>query len=93
VYNVSDAIKVQTLATALKNGDIASVNIGGMQWLVGCCACRQGGTTPNAVEFSNVGSCSASSTAALRPWIGNANWGGFGNTVGAATQTMTLTFS
>jgi hypothetical protein len=92
-YNVTDATKVQTLATALKNGGIASVNIGGMQWLVGCCACRQGGTTPNAVEFSNVASCSGSSTASLRPWIGNANWGGIGNTVGAATQTLTLTFS
>ena len=92
-YNVTDATKVQTLATALKDGSITSVNIGGMQWLVGCCACRQGGTTPNAVEFSNVASCSGSSTAALRPWIGNNNWGGIGTTVGAQTQTMTLTFS
>ena len=92
-YNVTDATKVQTLATALKNGSITSVNIGGMQWLVGCCACRAGGTTPNAVEFSNVASCSGSSTAALRPWIGNANWGGIGTTVGAQTQTLTLTFS
>jgi hypothetical protein len=92
-YNVTDATKVQTLATALKNGSITSVNIGGMQWLVGCCACRAGGTTPNAVEFSNVASCSGSSTASLRPWIGNANWGGIGTTVGAQTQTLTLTFS
>jgi hypothetical protein len=92
-YNVTDATKVQTLATALKNGDIASVNIGGMQWLVGCCACRAGGATPNAVEFSNVASCSGGSTASLRPWIGNANWGGIGTTVGAQTQTLTLTFS
>jgi hypothetical protein len=61
-------------------------------WLIGCCACRAGGSTPNAVEFSNVGSCSASSTAALRPWIANANWGGIGSTVGAATQTLTLKF-
>lgn len=93
VYNVSDAIKVQTLADNLKNGTAVSVTIGANTWLVGCCACRQGGTNPNAVEFSNVGSCSASSTAALRPWIGNDNWGGIGTTVGAQTQTMTLTFS
>jgi hypothetical protein len=80
------------LATNLKNGTALSVNIGGINWLVGCCACRAGGATPNAVEFSNVGSCSASSTAALRPWIANANWGGIGTTVNAATQTLTLRF-
>ncbi len=92
-YNVSDSVKVQTLATNLKNGTAVSVTIGANTWLVGCCACRSGGSNPNAVEFSNVASCSASSTAALRPWIANANWGGFGTTVSAATQTMTLTFS
>ena len=89
---ITDSIKVQQLATNLKNGTALSVNIGGINWLVGCCACRAGGATPNAVEFSNVGSCSASSTAALRPWIANANWGGIGTTVNAATQTLTLRF-
>jgi hypothetical protein len=92
-YNVSDPTKVQTLATNLKNGTAVSVTIGANTWLVGCCACRAGGTDPNAVEFSNIASCSASSTASLRPWIANNNWGGFGTTVSAATQTMTLTFS
>jgi hypothetical protein len=89
---VTDAVKVQTLATNLKNGTVTSVTIGAVTWLVGCCACRSGGATPNAVEFSNVGSCNASSTAALRPWIANSNWGGIGTTVGAATQTLTLRF-
>lgn len=89
---ITDAIKVQQLATNIKNGTATSVIISGVTWLVGCCACRQGGSNPNAVEFSNVGSCSASSTAALRPWIANANWGGIGSTVGAATQTLTLKF-
>jgi hypothetical protein len=93
VYNVSDAIKVQTLATNLKNGTVTSVTIGANTWLVGCCTCRVGTPSAFAVEFSNVGSCSASSTAALRPWIGNSNWGGIGSTIGAATQTLTLTFS
>lgn len=91
-YTVTDAVKVQTLATNLKNGTATSQTIGANTWLVGCCACRQGGTDPNAVEFSNVASCSGSSTAALRPWINNLNWGGIGSTVGAATQTLTLTF-
>jgi len=46
------------------------------------------------VEFSNIGSCSASSTYALRPMINNANWGGTNQyTVGAPAQTITLTFS
>jgi len=93
VYNVSDPVKVQTLATNLKNGTAVSVTIGANTWLVGCCACRAGGSNPNAVEFSNTASCSGSSTAALRPWIANSNWGGIGTTVGAATQTLTLTFS
>jgi hypothetical protein len=92
-YNVTDAVKVQALANALKNGTTTSQTIGATTWLVGCCACRAGGANANAVEFSNVASCSASSTAALRPWIANANWGGIGNTVGAATQTLTLSFS
>jgi hypothetical protein len=89
---ITDAVKVQTLATNLKNGTATSVTIGSVTWLVGCCTCRAGGATPNAVEFSNVGSCSGSSTAALRPWIANSNWGGIGTTVGAATQTLTLRF-
>ncbi len=59
---------------------------------VGCCACRAGGAINGAVEFANVGLCSGSSTAALRPFINNANWGGIGSTVGAATQTLTLRF-
>ena len=92
-YNVSDATKVQTLATNLKNGTAVSVTIGSDTWFIGCCACRAGGTNPNAVEFSNFGSCNGSSTASLRPWINNNNWGGIGTTVGAQTQTMTLTFS
>jgi hypothetical protein len=92
-YNVSDPTKVQTLATNLKNGTAVSVTIGANTWFIGCCACRAGSANPNAVEFSNIASCSGSSTAALRPWIGNANWGGIGSTISAATQTMTLTFS
>lgn len=92
-YNVTDAIKVQNLATALKNGTTVSVTIGDNTWFVGCCACRAGTASSDVVEFSNVASCSGSSTAALRPWINNANWGGIGSTIGAATQTLTLTFS
>ncbi len=93
VYTVTDAVKVQTLANNLRLGTSTSQTIGANTWLVGCCACRAGGANSNAVEFSNIASCSASSTAALRPWIANPNWGGIGSTVNAATQTLTLTFS
>jgi len=91
---VSHATSVQTLATALKNATSASVTIGSVVWQVGtgCGAPSIGGV---AVEFSNVGSCTASSTIALRPMIGNLNWGGMGtgSTVNQASQTITLTFS
>ena len=90
---VTDPTKVQLLATALKNGTVTSQVISSVTWLVGtgCGTPKIGGT---AVEFSNIGSCSAASTYALRPMINNANWGNVnGSTVNAASQTMTLTFS
>jgi hypothetical protein len=93
VYNVSDSTKVQTLATNLRNGTAVSVTIGADTWLVGCCACRNGTASANVIEFSNVASCSGSSTAALRPFINNLNWGGIGTTLSSQTQTLTLTFS
>jgi hypothetical protein len=90
---VTDAIKVQTLANSLRTATVTNQTIGGNTWYVGigCGIPKIGGV---AVEFSNVGSCSAGSTYALRPMINNLNWGGVnGSTVGAATQTITLTFS
>ncbi len=90
---VTDAVKVQTLANSLRTATITNQTIGSNTWYVGtgCGVPKIGGV---AVEFSNVGSCNGSSTYALRPMINNLNWGGVnGSTVGAATQTITLTFS
>ena len=90
---VSDATKVQTLANNLRTATVGNVTIGANVWFVGtgCGTPKIGGV---AVEFSNVGSCTASSTYALRPMINNANWGGTNqSTVGAPSQTITLTFS
>ena len=92
---VSDPTKVQTLADALRNAtNNTSVTINGTAWRVGtgCGTPKIGGV---AVEFSNVASCSASSTVAFRPMINNLNWGGMGtgSTVSQASQTMTLVFS
>ena len=94
---VSHATSVQTLATALKNATqlpFPGVEIANVVWYVGlgCGTPSIGGV---AVELSNIGSCSGNSTLALRPMIGNLNWGGMGtgSTVNQASQTITLTFS
>lgn len=90
---VSDPTLVQTLATSLRTATITGVTINSVSWRVGtgCGTPKIGGV---AVEFSNIGSCNASSTYALRPMINNANWGGTNqSTVGAPSQTITLTFS
>jgi hypothetical protein len=90
---VTDSVKVQILANSLRTGTITSQVIGANTWFVGtgCGTPKIGGV---AVEFSNVGSCNGGSTYALRPMINNLNWGGVnGSTVGAATQTITLTFN
>jgi hypothetical protein len=83
---------VQNLADGLRTATVTSVTINGTAWLVGtgCGTPKIGGV---AVEFSNIGSCTASSTYALRPMINNSNWGGTNqSTVNAPSQTITLTF-
>ena len=91
---VTDAIKVQTLADSLRTAANTSQTIGANTWYVGTyCGSVSGYAV--AVEFSNVGSCTASSTYALRPLIGSGNtaWGGTNEyTVNAPSQTITLTF-
>ncbi len=90
---VSHPTLVQSLANSLRTATVTAVTINSVSWRVGtgCGTPKIGGV---AVEFSNIGSCTASSTYALRPMINNANWGGTNQyTVGAASQTITLTFS
>jgi len=96
---VSDPTKVQLLANALRTTNtvgssatlVTSQTINGTVWAVGYGCTTATGIV--AVEFANVGQCTASSTYALRPAIFNANWGGAnGSTVNAPTQTLTLTF-
>lgn len=92
---ITDSVKVQQLANALRTGTTGisfATTISGVSWNVGCCTCRNGGALNGAVEFANNGLCSGGSTASLRPFINNNNWGGIGTTVGAATQTLTLRF-
>jgi hypothetical protein len=90
---VSHPTLVQTLANGLRTATVTAVTINSVSWRVGtgCGTPKIGGV---AVEFSNIGSCNASSTYALRPMINNANWGGTNqSTVNAPSQTITLTFS
>ena len=90
---VSDPFLVQSLASSLRTATPTGVTINSIVWRVGtgCGTPKIGGV---AVEFSNIASCSASSTFALRPMINNPNWGGTNqSTVNAPSQTITLTFS
>jgi hypothetical protein len=92
---ITDSVKVQQLADALRTGTTGtnfSTTISGVTWNIGCCTCRAGGPSSLAVEFANIALCAGSSTAALRPFINNTNWGGIGTTTNAATQTLTLKF-
>jgi hypothetical protein len=90
---ITHPTNVQILANGLRNAtNNTSVTINSVVWRVGtgCGTPKIGGV---AVEFSNIASCSASSTYALRPMINNANWGGTNqSTVNAPTQTITLSF-
>ena len=89
---VSDPSKIQILANALRTGTVTNSVIGSNTWYVGT-GCGSTAGYSVTVEFSNVGSCTCSSTYSLRPLINNSNWGGTGGTTcGAATQTITLTF-
>lgn len=96
---VSDPVKVQQIADALRTattGTNFSVTIGSNTWRVvqGCST-----TTPapaNAIEFTNDSPCSCGGAGryTIRPWIRNSNWGGTNqSTCGAATQTITISFS
>jgi hypothetical protein len=90
---VSDPTLVQSLANGLRTGTATAVTINSVSWRVGtgCGTPKIGGV---AIEFSNIASCSAASTYALRPQINNGNWGGTNqSTVNAPSQTITLTFS
>jgi hypothetical protein len=91
---VSDGVKVQILADSLRTAAPTSQSIGANTWYVGTYCGGVSGYAV-AVEFSNVGSCTAGSTYALRPLIGagHAAWGGTNEyTVNAPSQTITLTF-
>ena len=87
---VTHGTEVQRLADGLRTATATSVTIDGDDWIVGL-GCRAGEGT--AVEFAQGAGCSCGSSVTLRPDINNSNWGGFGTTCGAATQSLSLVFS
>lgn len=96
---VSDSVNVQLIANALRTGTTGtnvSVFIGANRWRVVLNCSNTTPTPANAIEFTNdsICSCGGAGKYTLRPWIRNANWGGTNqSTCGAATQTITITFS
>ena len=82
-----------TVLTQLANGLRGAASVGplvcnGHSWNVGV-GCGPGSVVELYVDS---GSCSCGSAFSLRPQISNLNWGGFGTTCGAPTQTLSLTF-
>lgn len=96
---VTDGVKVQQIANALRTGTTGTnftTTIGANTWRV---AQNCSATTPipaQAIEFTNDGLCSCGGAGkyTMRPFIRNLNWGGTNqSTCGAATQTITITFT
>ncbi len=77
----------QQIADNLRNGATSSVNCGGSTYSTGLC----GITGVYSVEIAIGVICRCEATIAVRPAIGNANWGGIsGASCPAATQTMSV---
>lgn len=87
-----DGTAVSELATALRDGTSAAVSIDGTDWRVR----RSGVAQIRFGTSSHLGTCAG--PTALRPCIGNANWGGIGDTTCSGnddttpSQSMTIIF-
>ncbi|MCW3121995.1 MAG: surface protein, partial [Flavipsychrobacter sp.] len=82
----TDATVAQNIADALRTSGFYSGTANGHTWNAGT-GCGPG------VYFEVDNTCSCGASYALRPTLGNSNWGGLnGSTCGAGTQTMTLQF-
>jgi hypothetical protein len=96
---VTDVTKVQQVANALRTGTTGtnfSVVIGANTWRVVQNCSITNPTPAQAIEFTNddVCNCGGPGRYTIRPFIRNVNWGGTNQaTCGAATQTITITFS
>ncbi|CAF1189861.1 unnamed protein product [Didymodactylos carnosus] len=88
--SISDSIVISKIANALYNGiNYTSPLIIGHRWNVGICGF---GIELN-LDSPSLCHCIYSQGYAVRPCIGNMNWGGInGDTCSASNQTMTVTF-
>jgi len=91
-----DPVEVPNIATALRDGAVASVTIGSDTWNVGTCT----GIEINTDSSGGTGTCSCNARNTLRPCIGttNPNWGNIndGSSVSscnAPSQAIILNFS
>ncbi|MCR9185293.1 MAG: hypothetical protein NXH81_07860 [Halieaceae bacterium] len=89
----------QTVATQIAaaladtSTENASFSCEGNTWNVGLCSIGTEPGTPRALGV-NLGECSCGAGYAIRPAIGNTNWGGVGTaTCDGPTQTMRLEFT
>lgn len=95
-FTCTDPAKVTDILDNLKNGNAATVQCGATYWTTGACGNGCGSNTELSVATFVPGICncysSGSGVATLRPSIqpGNPNWGGFGDTCFAPTQTLSL---
>jgi hypothetical protein len=85
--SLTSAATVYSIVYALRTSTAyGPVTMNGRSWAVGSCG--------SGYELSANGVvCYCSTGYDLRPCIGNSNWGGInGNTCGASTQTMEVTY-
>lgn len=86
----NNAVTVQDIAVKLRTGVAGTWVDGTNTWNVGSCGSSASGT---GWELSvNNGNCLCSSGVAVRPGIGNNNWGGFTTNCAAGSQTLTVEF-
>ena len=82
-FTCNDPASATQVCQALNTSGFASVFCNGHSWSVGDC----GGT-----ELAIDGACSCGAAAAIRPCIGNENWGGVNTaTCGPPSQSITVT--
>lgn len=86
----NNATIVQDIALKLRTGVAGTWVDGTNTWNVGTCGSSTAGT---GWELSvNNGNCLCSTGTAVRPGIGNSNWGGFTTNCSAPSQTLTVEF-
>lgn len=83
---------VAAVAAALRTGTSGTWTDGSYTWNVGSCGSTSSGTGWE-LSVNNSGNCQCGTGWAVRPCIGNSNWGGYGTTCTGPSQIMTVVFN